>query len=101
MNLTLEQQLLSARFRVALRQAVEGGDTNDADLVELVTSLAGGDFELGMVALGHLIDACNARNDVALNVLALFLEGHLDVVVGIRDAEFAWVSTELGAEAFG
>ena len=98
MSLALAQQLRSAQFRVCLRKAVEGGDANSSAMRAVVALLAGGDVEMGMEALGHLIADCNDRNEGALVVLTLFLDGALDVG-GVRDGHFAWVSSEMGMEA--
>ena len=98
MNLTLEQQLLSARFRVALHEAVVGDEPSDPDLDGVVSQLAGGNLAEGVAALQQLLDDCHQQREIAQTMLSMFLDGHLDVV-GVRDAQLTWVSTELGLEA--
>ena len=94
---TLQAELLSARFRIALKQAVLAKNPQDPEVVAVTTELAGGDAELGQAALNHLIGKFGAGERVALAIIRTFFAGRLDVV-GIRDGEFVFECTDTGRE---
>ena len=97
MTTTLQAELLSARFRIALKRAVLAKNPQDPGLVAVTTELAGGDAELGQAALNHLVGKFNEGEKIAMAILRTLFDGRLDVT-GVRDGQFVFECTDTGRE---
>ena len=105
MEITVQQQLLSARFRHLLPQFTSLEEVADDPIVDeilqVLEELGGGNLEEAALA----VEDFNARitsNDpkraaVAAAISSMFLGGLLDCV-GVQDKQLVWAATDKGRE---
>ena len=105
-DITLQQQLTSARLRHLFAYWAEaGGQEPSLEIVDetfaVLKELGDGDLE----AAGNAVESFNNqlstdRTGVSTAISQLFMSGAIDIV-GIREGELVWHSTDKGEELYG
>ena len=105
MEITIQQQLLSARFRHLMPNFmsldVEPDEAIVDELLKVLQEIGGGNLEEAAEAIGEFNERITSDDPkcagTAAAISSLFLEGHLDCT-GIRDGQLVWVATDKGRE---